>query len=175
MWFVGKNRGADLIGKLRALQDPSFASSKDCLAQLYGFLSILDVKATGMLTVNTLLIAILAFLASPEAFTRFLNVPYPKLVLEIQLILAAISAFLCLLVVRMSWRCLAEVPRAPSSPAHFEDELKRLANVIEDRTLYYWVAWLLALATFVLTLAWWSWWYALIAGAVIVVWAKARG
>ena len=175
MWFFGKSRGDDLIAKVKALQHQNCASNKDCLAQLYSFLTILDTKATGMLTVDTLFIALLAFLASPEAFSKFLNVPYPRLVIEIQLILASLSAFLCLLVVRVSWKFLAEVPTTPTSPGHFEVELKRLANVLDDRTLYYWFAWLLALATFVLTLAWWSWWCAICAGIVIILWSKARG
>lgn len=173
MWFFGKSRGTDIVGKVTALQ--AFGTTKDSLGQLYGVLTILDGKATGLLTVDALFIAILStFLASADAIAKLIKVAAPSFVLEIQLTLAAVSAFLCLLVVRVSWRFLGKVPVAPANAADFNDELLRLANVVDDRTHYYWIAWLLALSAFMLTLAWWSWWWAVIAGIVVLAWSIAR-
>lgn len=174
MWFFGRSRGQELIGKATSLQ--GLATTKDVLGQLYGILTILDAKATGLLTVNALFIAILsAFLASIDTITKLINAQNLSSILEIQLALSAISAFLCLLVVRVTWKFFAYVPTAPASAAAFDAELRRLPNVIDDRTHYYWMAWLLSVSAFVLTLAWWSWWYALIAAIVILAWLLGRG
>jgi hypothetical protein len=174
MWFFGKSRDADIVGKVIALQ--SFATTRDSLSQLYGMLTILDTKATGLLTVDALFIAILsAFLVSGDAITRMMKLAVPSGVLEVQLFLGAASAFFCLLVVRVTWKFLGKVPNNPAAAADFDDELQRLANVVDDRTHYYWMAWALALSAFVLTLAWWSWCYFAVATVVIVAWSIGRG
>lgn len=170
MWFLGKSRGTNIVDKAKALQ--SLNTTKGALDQLYGILTVLDTKATGLLTVDTLVIAILA---SGEYMAKTIKVIAPPLVLEIQLALAALSAFLCLLVVRVSWRFLGEMPNSPATDEDCDRELRSLANVIDDRTHYYWLAWLLALGVFVLTLAWWSWWFAAVMATVVVVWSIGRG
>jgi len=178
MWFFGKQRGMDLVEKVKALQDPKLAQIKDCLDQLYSLLTILDSKATGLLTVDTLLLAILlAFLDKPREVAGLIRVYTPKLIfiLKVQLVLAAISALLCLMVVRVTWRFLAKVPSALTEATAFDDEFARLANVIYDRTTYYFLAWWFALLAFLCTLAWWSWWYLAIGGIVIILWSIKRG
>jgi hypothetical protein len=179
MWFFGKNRGMDLVDKVKALQkDSALAQTKAYLDQLYAFLTILDTKATGLLTVDTILLAILlAFLDNPRDVARLIRVDTSKLVLilKIQLGLAAFSALLCLLVVRVTWRFLAKVPRVPTTADDFSDEVRRLANVIYDRTTYYWFAWWFALLAFIGTSGWWSWWYLALAALVITVWSVKRG
>jgi hypothetical protein len=173
MWFLGRDRGVELIGKICALQGfaadtTSLNVTKETLNQLYSILTILDAKATGLLTVNAFFIAaLLALLASSEEVARVIGMIAPSLVLETQLVALTFSAFLCLLVVRVSWRFLVNVSNAPTAEADFDDELRRLANVIDDRTRYYWFAWLFALIGFVLTLAWWRWWAALVGFLVV--------
>jgi hypothetical protein len=178
MWFFGKNRGMDLVDKVNALQNPDLAPTKDCLDRLYSSLTILDTKATGLLTVDTLLLAILlAFLDMLNDVAKLIGVGTPNLVfiLKIQVVLAAISALLCLLIVRVTWGFLAKVPRAPTNAAAFADEFTRLANVIDDRANYYRLAWWCVLAAFVCTLAWWSWWYLALGAIVIIPWSLTRG
>jgi hypothetical protein len=168
-----KNRGANLLIKVKNLEP---LACKRYLDQFYGYLTILDTKSTGLLTVNTIFIAILlVFLGNGEQAAKQWQVPFRRGVLELQLVLVGLSALLCLLVVRVSWRFLAKVPTAATHDAHFDEELQRLANVTQDRTLYYWAAWALALAALILTLAWWSFWYAAGAGLVIFLWSLKHG
>src|SRR5437763_9163036 len=152
MWFFGRSRGTELIEKATALV--AFGP-KQILGQLYGILSILDTKAAGLLTVDAFLIAaLIAFFASPQEVAQQFGLSVPAAVLELQLASMGISAFLCLLVVRVTWRCMHFVPDAPTSAADFDLEIRRLSNSIDDRTRYYWFASLFALLGFVLTLAW---------------------
>jgi hypothetical protein len=174
MWFLGKSRGTELTTKAAALS--GFTGTKDTLLQLYGILSILDSKATGLLTVDAFLIAALVGItASRQEIIQQFGLSVPADVLELQLASMAVSAFLCLLVIRVTWRFMHYVPDAPQTTADFDLEIRRLANSIDDRTHYYWLAWLLALIGFVLTLAWWEWWYALIGFVAIFLFAWGRG
>ncbi len=180
MWFFGRNRGAVLLGKVESLQ--SLATSRDTLAQFYTFLTVLDSKATGLLTADAVVVAILVgFLALPDAIKVFFDQPTEALVahvrsvLEWQVFLIAISALLCLLVVSIGWSMLAKIPLSPTSDDDCAEELQWLANVVNDRTHYYWLAWALTLGAFLLTLAWWSWCYFVVAASVAIVWWRVRG
>ena len=95
--------------------------------------------------------------------------------MKAQLALVGLSALLCLLVVRVSWSFLAEVPPTATKDHHYDEELKRLANVTQDRTRYFWSAWWLALSAMILTLAWWSYWAAAIALLLIILWSLKHG
>src|SRR5690349_18395981 len=91
--FFGSDRGAELAYKIAAAQ--KFEAVKDGLAQLYAILSILDTKATGLLTVNAFLIAALvAFLASVDTVKAALGFAPPPVILRAQLVALGISAFL---------------------------------------------------------------------------------
>jgi hypothetical protein len=180
MSLFGRNRGAVLLGKVESLQ--SLRKSSEALAQFYVFLGVLDSKATGLLTADAVIVAILVgFLALPDAIKSFLNQPtQPRLdhvrsVLELQVLLIGISALLCLLVVSIGWSMLAKIPLSPTSEDDCAEELQWLANVVSDRTRYYWVAWALTLCVFLLMLAWWSWCYFVGAAAVAIVWWRVRG
>ncbi len=171
--LVGKNHGAELLHKVKNLEG---LVCKTHLDQFYNYLTILDSKSTGLLTVNTVLIAILlVFLDKGEGVAQQLGMPFRRGVLRVQLLLVALSALLCLLVVRVSWRFLAEVPLTATADPHYQEELKRLANVTQIRTYYYWAAWWLALGAFLLTLAWWSYWAAGITALVIFWWSRKHG
>ena len=132
MAFFAKNRGAAVIEKVKVLQG---LTCKRSLDQLYAYLTILDSKATGLLTVNTVFIAILlVFFDKGDEIANQWQIPHPKGLLKLQLLLLCVSALLCLLVVRVSWEFLAKVPTAPANESDFDRELARLANVIFDRT-----------------------------------------
>jgi hypothetical protein len=176
MWFVDKTRGTALIDKVGSLSAGNIAPTKDILTQFYGVLSILDVKATGLLTVNAIAAAVLtAFLAADGALAQRLHMQTSLPILEIQLGLLGASSLFCLVIIRVTWRFFAIVPNAPTQPADFETELKRLANVIDDRTHYYVIAWWLAIFAFGATMAWWSVCGAAIVGIVIIVWLCTHG
>lgn len=177
--FFGKHRGSALLRKVEHLQE--HAQTRESVNQLYTFLTVLDTKATGLLTVDAVLAAILlAFLSSREAIGRLLHQPNEarvtaiQAVLERQVWLIGTSAFLCLLVVSVSWKMLDKVPPAPTHDRDFSEELRRLANIVDDRTHYYWIAWVFALLGFLLTLAWWSWSYVATAVGVAVIWWLVR-
>jgi hypothetical protein len=172
--FFGPDRGAELINKITAAQRVNEVNDK--LVQLYTILTILDTKATGLLTVNAFLIAALvAFLASADQIKEALGFLPPRGILRAQLVALSISAFLCLLVVRVTWKFMWYVPETASVAADFDGELRRLANVIDDRTHYYWVAWLFALVGIALCLAWWHRWAAWVAFGLVILWAHRRG
>ena len=170
MFFFGRTRGTDLVDKIRALQKHS--ETNEVFKQLYEILTILDGKATGLLTVNAFFIAgLAAFLASSDQIGKYIGLPeLPVVVIRLQLGALVASSFLCLLVVRVTWGFVRYAPRSAATADDFTHELQRLANVIDDRTRYYWLAWLAALIGFVLTLAWWRWWYALLGFAFVGVW-----
>jgi len=58
-----------------------------------------------------------------------------------------------MLVVRVNWKFLDKVEQSPREGGDFKIELDALANVVDDRTHYYLIAWWLALSAFVLALA----------------------
>lgn len=172
--FFGSERGTELVFKIAAAQ--RHGDVKDGLAQLYGILSILDTKATGLLTVNAFLIAALVvFFGSADQIQNALGFAPPRVILRAQLVVLGISAFLCLLVVRVTWRFMQHVPETASAREDFFPELRRLANAVDDRTRYYWLAWLFALTGIVMALAWWHRWAAWVALAVIIAWTRRRG
>ena len=172
--FFGAERGTELVYKIAAAQ--KLNDVKDGLTQLYTILTILDTKATGLLTVNAFLIAaVVAFLASADQVKTALGFAPPPVILRAQLAVLGISAFLCLLVVRVTWRFMWYVPETAQAATDFVDELRRLANAIDDRTHYYWTAWFFALIGIVLSLAWWHRWIAWLALAAEIGWIYRRG
>jgi hypothetical protein len=90
-------------------------------------------------------------------------------------VLAVVSAFLCMLVVRVSWRFYRLIPMNATKEADFDLEIKRIANVVDDRTHYYWLAWSLTTLAFTVTLAWWSNLAAAVAVVVLLIWTARRG
>jgi hypothetical protein len=176
MWFVSQDRGSELIAKTRSLGAAGLGETKDILAQFYGILSILDTKATGLLTVNTLFGAILlALIADHGTLIGSLHLAVDTTFIAGQLLATGLSSVLCLLIIRVTWQFLESVPRAPKQPEDFEAEVKRLATVIDDRTHFYWIAWWLAVLAFMAAVAWWS---PIAAGSLIVIvvgWLNTHG
>jgi membrane protein implicated in regulation of membrane protease activity len=174
--FVAEDRGRDIVDKIKALQA---AADKPVFDQLYNILTILDNKARGLLTVDALFIAILGFLSRSISSSTGTEAP-PRSLIYFQLALAVFSAFLCMLVVRVSWKFLGKAEKTQSSPPafNFGNELNALANVVDDRTHYYWIAWVAALFAFVLTLAWWSpgaTFAVVLVAALVIYFQVARG
>jgi hypothetical protein len=87
--------------------------------------------------------------------------------LKLQMATLGVSAFLCLPVIRITWRFLDYVEVGGGG---LPREFIRLANVVDDRTHCYWLAWFAVLVSFLLVPAWWNWCYALIAGLITAAW-----
>ena len=126
--IFGSERGYETIHKLRALTKDKV--DKDVIDRSYKMLDILDGKANSLLRVNGLL-----------GFA--------------QLALVLLSVFLCFLIVQLRRRFLAHVHKNANGLYEFGDATYRLANVLDDRTHYYWAAWWCTLlAVFLLPLFW---------------------
>jgi hypothetical protein len=135
MPFDFRKRGEKLIDKLKALRTDSHRES---VKELYDLLTILDSKATGLLTVDALVVAILLGVLSSSK-------PYlPGWGIWISLCLTMCSALLCLLIVNLPWGFLGQVYRDASNNLSFNEEVRCLANVVHDRTWFYCSAWKLA-------------------------------
>jgi hypothetical protein len=150
--FFGSERGTDILAKIRSLDGNGV---KDVLNRLYGILTVLDAKANGLLRVNSLFITMLIFFIGwshasgfPESLAAFIPIAYADTVI------LGLSSILCLLIVAVSWKFLGEVTQTANGH-NFDQEIARLANVVDDRTHLYWLAWWGTLLSPVLTLVWW--------------------
>jgi hypothetical protein len=154
--FIGKNRGAVILGKIRRLEsaraDGAGVPVKDIVNRLYGILTILDAKANGLLRVNSLFLTMLVFFIGwSHASTGF----PPQLLVFVPLayidtLLLLLSSLLCLLIVAVSWKFLGHV-----TADSFESEIARLANVVDDRTHFFWLAWWGTIASLLISALWW--------------------
>jgi hypothetical protein len=84
----------------------------------------------------------------PESLAAFIRIAYADTVV------LGLSSILCLLIVAVSWKFLGEVTQTANGH-NFDQEIARLANVVDDRTHLYWLAWWGTLLSPVLTLVWW--------------------
>jgi len=148
--FFGSKRGAEIIEKIKSLDG---TAAKDVLNRLYGILTTLDAKANGLLRVNSLFITMLVFFIGwsntgtfPDTLRDYVYIAY------LDVFFLVISSFLCLAVVSVSWKFLRYA--TPDNATYkFDEELGHLANVVDDRTHFYVIAWWLTLIVFVLSVA----------------------
>lgn len=161
--FFGAERGCDVLRKSESLHDTTNDAERSILMWFYGVLNILDAKANGLMRVNSSFVTILLFFFG-LAQARIGDGPQEKLiqvsnvqmvVAGICLVLALAFTFLCFLIVRVSWKFLGHVQVASSGGYDFKSEVKRLANVVDDRTHYYLIGWYLTLAAAALPLLLW--------------------
>lgn len=111
-----------------ALNDANFHN------YLYSALSILDSKAGTLLSYNSVMIAILAFL--------YKKIIYSIIITDILVIIFLSSSFILLTIIRVFW----SVPSDRNEPLIMEVELVRHR---QERTIRYRLSWLLsAFATF---------------------------
>jgi len=150
--FFGPERGTDILAKIRSLDGNAV---KDLLNRLYGILTVLDAKANGLSRVNSLFLTMLIFFIGwshasgfPESLAAFIPIAYADTVV------LGLSSILCLLIVAVSWKFLGEVTQTENGH-NFDQEIARLANVVDDRTHLFWLAWWGTLLSPVLTLVWW--------------------
>jgi len=143
--FIGSKRGNDAYEKICALQDSP--DDKLAIDWHYSVLGILDSKASSLLGLNAI------FIGLAGIFIGFWNARDSVIPIAdnyghaavIDLILFAVSSLFCFSVIRINWRFLGKVARRDGG-FEFAAETVRLANVIDDRTRLYWLAWSFSLA-----------------------------
>lgn len=119
--------------------------AKDTTELFYAALTILDSKASALMTFDSILIA-------AAAFTIEKGGGFVAIVLTLfGIVMALVAAALCLLVARISYPFLDKVTitsAAAGNPAQldYSNELSALDEAVGTRTRYYRVAWRLSVA-----------------------------
>jgi hypothetical protein len=144
----------EIVDKIRALEGGS-PPIKDIVNRLYGILTVLDTKASGLLRVNGLFLTLLVFFLGwyhkdqtmPDNIRKYIPVAY------VDTVLLVISSFLCLSVMSINWKFFGRVVKINGS-YNFDIEIHFLSKVVNDRTHFYWGAWLCTfISLYVTTLA----------------------
>jgi hypothetical protein len=115
---------------------------KDKIDFLYGNLNILDSKATTLLHLNVLLIAI-ATIVIVERREAILH--WERLFLVGVIAVSLFASLLCLFVARISYAFLGKVD-LKSKPTNYVPELNTLEDTVQERLGYYWISWWLSVA-----------------------------
>ena len=139
---------------MRAREVP--APDKDVINWIYAGLNVLDAKANGLLRINalfiTVLIAMLGLRKSDGHGLIVLQNSYVTLA-QIDVAIFVISSFFCLMIVRIKWKFLAKV-RKTTDGYTFADEITVLANILDDRTHLYFLAWYGTVSGILLSVIW---------------------
>lgn len=154
--FFGAERGHDALEKIEKLHADDNKTYKETIAWLYGALNILDSKANGLLRVNSLFITLLVFFwGAARTQGNPLKITYPQTATAVlALFLVMLSIIFCFMIVRINWKFLGHVHKR-GSDYDFAKEVKRLANIADNRTHYYWIGWLLTLVAVFLPILLW--------------------
>lgn len=159
--FVGPERGGDAIEKIQKLNADQNKAVKETISWFYSVLNILDAKANGLLRVNGLFITILVFFSgAARSPGNPFHITYDQAATAVlALLLLMISTIFCFMIVRVNWKFLGKVhlkkDKDNADVYDFDSEVKRLANVVDNRTHYYWIGWLLTLITVLLPIFLW--------------------
>jgi hypothetical protein len=165
--FFGSERGYEAIEKIAELHQDANKPSREVIAWFYGALTILDAKANSLLRVNSLFITFLVFVwGASRAEGNPLRITHDQIATAVlALIIVMASTIFCFLIVRVNWKFLGEVVKVrrtvngqEAEAYDFQSEAKRLANIVDNRTHYYWIGWLLTLVVVLLPgLLWLQW------------------
>lgn len=149
----------ELLKRLKALV--SAADAGKIIDKLYPILTTLDAKANGLLRVNSLFLTIvIAFVgwakSAGQSAVAAHSIRY--IISYVTIALLGLSAFLCMIVVRVSWQFLGKVNPKDTSTTDtsltgvsgettysFKAEIAALAKAASRRTTYYQMAWWLTL------------------------------
>lgn len=167
--FFGRERGQDAIKKFAELQEERNKLNSQAINWFYLVLNILDAKANSLLRVNSLFITFLVFFwgaaRTPNNPLKITHDQTASAMLACIFVMA--STICCFMIVRVNWKFLGQVFKVRANIANqqevgqerevydFESEAKRLAKVIDDRTHYYWIGWLLTFAVILLPALLW--------------------
>jgi hypothetical protein len=151
--FIGEQRGHDALAKIKQLTLDCNKHTKETIGWLYSALTILDAKANGLLRVNSLLITLLTALLGLARLERNpLNITHDQVATAVLgLGSLIVSTIFCFMIVRVNWKFLSHVVLKPDKTTYdFEREAQRLANIVDNRTHYYSIGWVLTLIVLVL-------------------------
>lgn len=154
--FFGSERGHDARDKIEHLHAETNKTNKEIISWFYGALNILNSKANALLRINTMLISLLAVFwgAARTAGNPLHITPDQAATAALVLFLVMLSAVFCFMIVRVNWKFLGKVRRVDDA-YDFASEIKRLANVVDDRTHYYLFGWVLTLVAMFLPVLLW--------------------
>jgi hypothetical protein len=162
--FFGTERGYDAIEKIQELQEDTNKSSKETINWFYSVLNILDAKANSLLRVNSLFITFLVFFwGAARTPGNPLKITHDQTATAVlALIIVMVSTIFCFLIVRVNWKFLGKVVKVRTTVGNearevydFQSEARRLAKVVDNRTHYYWIGWLLTFSVVVLPVLLW--------------------
>jgi hypothetical protein len=163
--FFGPERGQDAIGKIQQLHADANKSNRETIAWFYSVLTILDAKANSLLRVNSLFITFLVFFfGASRTQGNPLKITHDQTATAVlAFIIVMLSTVFCFLIVRVNWKFLGQVVKVTPAGGgqeyyDFQREAKRLANVVDNRTHYYWIGWLLTFAVILFPLLVWLQW-----------------
>jgi hypothetical protein len=146
--FFGRERGYQALDKIKQLVDDKSKAQKETVSWLYSALTILDAKANGLMRVNSLFITLAtAFLGAARLDHNPLKISHDQVATAVLgMALLILSTILCFMIVRVNWKFLSHVVKPQDQPDYdFDNEAKRLANVVDNRTHYYFIGWFLTL------------------------------
>jgi hypothetical protein len=162
--FFGSERGKDATKKIGELQEDRNKINKETINWFYGVLNILDAKANSLLRVNGLFITLLVFFGgAARTKDNPLNITHDQIATAVlALITVMLSTIFCFLIVRVNWKFLGKVVTVRATVGteerdiyDFQSEAERLAKVVDDRTHYYWIGWLLTFLVVLLPVLLW--------------------
>jgi len=147
------NEAKRLLEKIRQLKKDASDTPK-IIEGMYAILTTLDSKASGLLRVNSIFIAVLTvFLGWLINRNPPPNVPsFWRVITYSDLGLFILSSFLCLWIVRVSWSFYGKAVLDKGTYT-FDSELEPLARTTIRRTFYYRVAWFLTFAALLVFVA----------------------
>jgi len=157
--FFGPDRGKAAIKKFEELQEDRNKLNKEMINWFYSILNILDAKANSLLRVNGLFITFLVFFwGAARTQGNPLKITHDQLATAVlALITVLVSTIFCFLIVRVNWKFLGKVVKVRRTIGDeerdvydFQSEASRLSKVVDNRTHYYWIGWLLTFAVVLL-------------------------
>jgi len=140
------------LDKMRAIIN---AEDYCVLKTLYELLNIIDGKASSLLTLNAITVAILAIIAQGEISPSDPSSSHPHNSVLIPLALGtltiAVSAFFCFTIMNIAWKFFGHVTLANGQQA-LGTEIAELCRLLDDRAGKYTWAWIWACEGGILTL-----------------------
>jgi hypothetical protein len=157
-----KRYAMDTLNRVKDLVDNSEKekeSAKRSIDFFYGALSVLDQKASGLLSANAMMIAVAGIFhidfntPAPDFERHYIASWIIKALFWIVLLLLAVSSMICVWIFRVAWPQLSKAVRI-KNVYNFAPELRELEKIFKCRTLLYQMtSWLTLVALFVIA-AW---------------------
>ena len=142
---LDKAESSNPAAMIVTLNGSEMVKAKDVIDWTYSVLTILDSKASALMRLNGVLIAAAAFLLGlfgREGGTILSTTNRDSVIIATSAFLSAVSIFLCLFVVNVSWNFLGKVSK--KSPFNFAEEIESLDKTGTRRQYAYRAAWIIS-------------------------------